>query len=525
MKINACNLIWLLMLAGYSCAQKPEANSEVESRAYDRHVELSWHPIADADNYVVYVRKEDGEYAKRAELSDTLYLDFVNDLGKNLGLHYKIEARTGESSRLVGEVAVETKTMSEEELLNMVQYYTFRYFWEGAEPNSGMARERIHIDGEYPQNDQNIVTTGGTGFGLFALLAGLERGWITAAEGLARFERIVDFLQQADRFHGIWPHWINGETGKVKPFGRDDDGADLVESAFLMQGLLAVREYYRDGTEREKSLADKIDNLWKDMQWDWHTQDGQNVLYWHWSPNFGWQKNFAIRGYDECLITYILAASSPTHSVPEQVYHEGWARSGNIQNESSAYGHPLPLSHNGSPEYGGPLFWAHYSYLGLNPKGLSDRYADYWEHNRNHSLINRQWCIENEAGYKGYGPDLWGLTASYSTNGYSAHRPGNDLGVISPTAALSSMPYTPEESMAVLKNLYYNYGEKTFGRYGFYDALSPEEAWYPQRYLAIDQGPVVAMIENYRSGLGWNLFMQAPEIKEGLKKLGFSFPE
>lgn len=525
MKLFAYCPIIMLLLAGYSCKQKAVSPNGIKSDAYDRHVELSWNPVEKAEKYEVYVRKEDGDYSKRAELSDTLYLDFVNDLGKNLGLQYKIEAVLEEGSRLIGEVAVETRTMSEEELLEMVQYYTFRYFWEGAEPNSGMARERIHMDGEYPQNDQNVVTTGGTGFGLFALLAGLEREWISQEEGLARFEKMINFLANADRFHGIWSHWIDGETGKVKPFGQDDDGADLVESAFLMQGLLAVREYYKQGNEREKALSDKIDVLWKEMQWDWHTQGGQDVLYWHWSPNFGWQKDFAIRGYDECLITYILAASSPTHSVSEQVYHQGWARGGTIQNESKAFGYALPLLHNGSPDYGGPLFWAHYSYLGLNPKGLKDKYADYWEHNVNHSLINRQWCLENEAGFKGYGADLWGLTASYSTIGYSAHRPGNDIGVISPTAALSSIPYTPKESMEVLKNLYYNYGEKTFGRYGFYDALSPEEDWYPERYLAIDQGPIVAMIENYRSGLGWKLFMQAPEIQEGLKKLGFTISE
>lgn len=522
MKSLTLLLIVLFAVSCQSGQQEARPANEIEAIGYDRHVELSWDPEEGSEKYAVYVRKEGGDYSKRIELSDTLYLDFVNDLGTNLGLTYKVEALLGDGSKTIGEVSVETRTMSDEELLDMVQFYTFRYFWEGAESNSGMARERIHMDGVYPQNDRHVVTTGGTGFGLFALLAGMERKWISEEQGLTRFEKMVDFLSSADRFHGIWSHWIHGESGKVKPFGQDDDGADLVESAFLMQGLLAVREYYRQGNEREQLLADKIDGLWKDMQWDWHTQGGEKVLYWHWSPNVGWQKDFAIRGYDECLITYILAASSPTHAISEEVYHQGWARGGAIQQDENAFGYELALRHNGSPEYGGPSFWAHYSYLGLNPNGLSDKYADYWEHNRNHTLINREWCLVNEQGYKGYGEDLWGLTSSYSTIGYSAHRPGNDLGVISPTAALSSMPYTPEESMKVLKNLYYNYGEKVFGRYGFYDALSPEEGWYPQQYLAIDQGPIVAMIENHRSGLGWKLFMQAPEISKGLEKLGFS---
>ena len=508
-----------------SCDNNPEPSKRIIVKGYDRHVELQWEPVEGAKSYAVFVKKEDNSYTERANVMDTIYMDFVNDLGTELELSYKVEAQLNEGTESLGEVTVATRSMTDEELLDMVQYYTFRYFWEGAEPNSGMARERVHMDGNYPQNDQNVVTTGGTGFGIFGLLAGIERNWVSKEEGIARFERIVDFLEKADRFHGVWPHWIHGESGKVKPFGNDDDGGDLVESAFLMQGLLAVREYYKNGTEREKQLAQKIDELWNSMEWNWYTQDGQDILYWHWSPNFGWQKNFGIKGYDECMITYVLAASSPTFSVPASVYHKGWARDGGIVNDTSAYGHDLPLKHNGSPEFGGPLFWSHYAYLGLNPKGLKDQYANYWEHNRNHTLINRQWCVNNEQGFKGYGEDLWGLTASYTVTGYAAHKPGNDLGVISPTAALSSIPYTPEESMAVIKNLYYNYGEKVFGRYGFYDALSPEKDWYPQRYLAIDQGPIVAMIENYRTGLGWELFMAAPEIQTGLEKLGFTISE
>ena len=185
----------------------------------------------------------------------------------------------------------------------------------------------------------------------------------------------------------------------------------------------------------------------------------------------------------------------------------------------------LSLNHDGSPEFGGPLFWAHYSYLGLDPRHLKDSYADYWHENVNQTLINWQWCIRNPDKYAGYNKDCWGLSASYSVNGYAAHSPGenNDLGVISPTAALSSFPYTPEQSMAALKYFYYTLGSKIWGIYGFYDAFSEQKNWYPKRYLAIDQGPVVIMIENYRSGLIWDLFMSSPEVKNGLQKLGFSF--
>ncbi len=414
----------------------------------------------------------------------------------------------------------------EEAMFTEVQRATFQYFWDGAEPNSGLARERFHTDNVYPQNDKNVVTSGGGGFGVMALLVGIERGFITREEGRQRLEKIVRFLETADRFHGVWPHWWNGETGKTKPFSRYDDGGDLVETSFMLQGLLCVRQYFQNGTAQEKELAVRVDKLWKEAEFDWY-RNGKNVLYWHWSPNHAWRMNFAVSGYNECLIMYVLAASSPTHAVPAEVYHEGWAKNGDINKNPAQYqGINLQMNHHNNEAAAGPLFWAHYSYLGLDPRGLKDKYADYWEHNKGHTLIHYNWCVNNPNGFKGYGPDSWGLTSSYSMKGYSGHAPTakRDLGVISPTAALSSFPYTPAESMAAMKNWYTTKKEKLFGIYGFYDAFSETENWYTPRYLAIDQGPIVVMMENYRSGLLWNLFMSCPEIKVGLKKLGFESP-
>ena len=268
---------------------------------------------------------------------------------------------------------------SEKDLMTRVQKQTFNYFWEGAEPVSGMARERIHMDGIYPQNDQDIVTTGGTGFGLMAILVGIERSFISREKALKRYQKIVNFLEKADRFHGAWPHWIHGKTGKVKPFSKKDDGGDLVETAFLMQGLLTVAEYFKDGNEADKQLVSDINELWREVEWDWYTRSGENVLYWHWSPNYGWEMDFPVKGYNECLIMYILAASSPTHSIEPEVYEEGWARGGAITNETVYYNLPTVLDHYAHVDDPvGPLFWAHYSYLGLNPSGLSDQYANYW---------------------------------------------------------------------------------------------------------------------------------------------------
>jgi len=433
---------------------------------------------------------------------------------------FSCQTRQAEQTQV--EVQTEVTPISDDSLLTLIEYKTFQYFWDGAEPTSGAARERYHEDNVYPDNDKHIITSGGTGFGVMAILVGIERKFITREQGYERLNKLVDWLGKADRFHGVWPHWLNGETGKVKPFSPNDDGGDLVETSYLLQGLLCVRQYFNDGNPREKELAAKIEKLWREVEFDWY-RNGKNVLYWHWSPKHQWKMNFPVEGYNECLIMYFLAAASPTHTVPAEVYHEGWARSGGMKNDSShvQYGYHLSLKHNGAQQYGGPLFWSHYSFLGLDPRNLKDRYANYWYHNVSHTLINYGYCVENPKHFEGYGPDCWGLTASYSIKGYAAHNPQEDLGVISPTAALSSFPYTPDKSMNMVRHLYEDLGDKVLGQYGFYDAFSEEYDWYLPRYLAIDQGPAVVMIENHRSGLLWKLFMSSPEVAVAKKKLGF----
>ena len=418
--------------------------------------------------------------------------------------------------------------LSEEALLDTVQKQTLKYFWDYAEPNSGMARERFHPDGNYPKNDAHVVTTGGSGFGLMGIVAGMERGFIPRDSAVARLDKIADFLAEAPRFHGAWSHWLNGETGEVQAFGEKDNGGDIVETSFLAQGFIVVREYLKNGSESEMAVASKYDELWKGIEWDWYTNN-KDGIYWHWSPVYEWEMDFMIEGYNECLITYVMAASSPDHAIDSKAYHDGWARSGNITTEKEAYGLPLILKHNTRGDKGGPLFWAHYSYLGLNPKGLSDKYANYWDLNVNHSLINYKYCQENPKEFETYGPNSWGLTASYTKRedggiGYTAHSPDNDRGVVSPTAAISSIPYTPEESLAAMRYFYSDLNDLLWGPAGFYDAFSLEgEKWVAPWYLAIDQGPMVVMIENYRSGLIWDLFMQAPEVQKGLEKLEFTY--
>ncbi len=416
-------------------------------------------------------------------------------------------------------------TIADEDLLNLTQRETFKYFWDFAESNSGCARERYHAND--PNHDAHTVATGGTGFGLMAILVAIERNFITREQAVERFTKMFNFLENADRFHGAWPHWIDGTNGSVKPFSTMDNGGDLVETAYLAQGLVCVKEYFKNGTVSEKAVANKADQLWKGIEWSWYTQN-QNVLYWHWSPNYDFSMNMQLKGYNEVLITYIMAAASPDYGISKEVYTNGWASNGGIKSTQITYGYPLLVKHNGDAIYGGPLFWAHYSYLGLNPHGLSDDYVNYWNVNVSHSKINYEYCVQNPKNYKAYGIDCWGLTASYTRTSdaglcYSAHKPTNDLGVISPTAAISSIPYTPEESMRALHYFYRN-KDKLLGPAGFYDAFSPEYGfWVSGTYLAIDQGPIISMIENYRTGLVWNLFMQNEDVQKGLQKLNFSY--
>jgi hypothetical protein len=403
--------------------------------------------------------------------------------------------------------------IADEALLDLVQRQTFKYFWDFGHPVSGLARER--------NSSGDLVTSGGSGFGIMTIVTAINRQFITRTEDLARLQKIVDFLKnKAQTFHGAFPHWLNGATGAVIPFSAKDNGADLVETSYLMQGLLTARQYFNGGDVAETGLRNDINTIWNGVEWSWFRKNNENVLYWHWSPTASWEINQQVRGWNEALITYVMAASSPTYSITKSVYDNGWAANGGIKNGNTFYGFVLPLG----PSLGGPLFFAHYSFLGINPTNLTDAYANYFTQNKNHTLINYNYCKANPKNYFGYSDSVWGLTASDIQSGYTASSPTNDVGVIAPTAALSSFPYTQVESMQALKFFYYKLGDKIWKEYGFVDAFSLHDPWFANSFLAIDQGPIIIMIENYRSSLLWNLFMSCPEVKSGMRNLGFQSP-
>ena len=427
------------------------------------------------------------------------------------------------------------KNISDSALLDIVQRQTFRYFWNFAHPVSGLARERSntvlaehywdYINEAYDEPNfsktpfgADACAIGGTGFGIMSTIVAVERGWVKRDSAVNRLIQIADFLINADCYHGIYPHFMNGRTGKTIKFDRLDDGADIVETSYLLMGFLCAREYFNKNIPREQYLCKRITQMWNTANWNWHT-NGENKLYWHWSPNNDFDMNFPVAGWNECLITYIMSASSPRHPISKETYNKTWVGNGGFKNGKSYYGIKLPL---GNYDMGGPLFFEQYTFLGIDPNGLVDSLGtNYEEQTRNHTLINRAYCIDNPKKFAGYGQNCWGLTAGDSFKGYVAHCPQEDFGVIQPTAALSSFPYTPEYSMQALKHFYHDLGDKLWTEYGFSDGFSESHNWYAKSHLAIDQGPIVVMIENYRSGLLWKLFMQIPDIQNGLKKLGF----
>lgn len=490
----------------------------VVSEGFDSHVEILWNPNPETSlNGYQIQRSVDGGnnwiIAAVVDKNTTRYIDWTRPLGNAINATYRISALNAANQPSAPSLPANasTRIFTDDELLDMVQEYTFRYFYDFAHPASGMALER--------NTSGDMVTSGGSGFGIMALTVGIERGFITREQGVERMQKILTFLEMADRFHGAWPHWMNGNTGKVVTFSEFDNGGDLVETAFLVQGLLVARQYFDQPAQDEQQIVSRITALWESVEWDWYSRNNSGALYWHWSPNYGWQMNMQVRGWNEASIVYMLAIASPTHAVPASYWNNGWAGMPYYTNGGSFYGYTLDVGW----DRGGPLFFAHYSFLGFDPRNIKDNFTNYFNLNRNHTLIHRAYSIHNPQSHTGYGPNCWGLTASDDPDGYTVHEPGagRDNGTISPTAALSSMPYTPQESIDALKHFYRELGNKTWGWMGFYDAFNQKRNWWATSYLAIDQGPIIGMIENHRSGLLWENFMANPEIAPMLTSIGF----
>lgn len=507
----------------------------LEARAYDQHVDLRWEPPADPDlAYLLIERSEDGQNFEPVGTQNPMFDRYTDFVGRSdATAHYRVLAinHAYRKSAPSETVFAATRALDDDELLTMVQEASFRYYWERAHPDAGMALECV-------PGDEHLIALGATGFGITALPVAVERGFVTREAAIAHLAKILAFLDRADRFHGVWPHFLDGRTGKVIPlFGPYDNGGDLVETSFLMQGLLAARQYFDRDTLAERDLRATITRLWEGVEWDWYRNPSDpDFLMWHWSPTDGWHINHPLAGWNETMITTLLAVASPTHPAPASIYASGWASQSeravryrqnwgqtiagdHYRNGHSYFGIELPVGVGP----GGPLFFTHYSFLGFDPRGWHDGFADYFDNNRRLSLINHRYCAANPGGYTGYSADCWGLTASDDHTGYLAHepRPAQDNGTITPTAALSAFPYTPEESMRALKHFYTAHGAALWGIYGFRDAINLTENYVSRIFMGLNQAPIAVMIENWRTGLPWRLFMANPEIIPALERIGF----
>jgi hypothetical protein len=487
---------------------------------HDCRIDLRWTPVSNSnlDGYNIYRSQYvGGPYIKLNPSFHTVSV-YSNFLGTNVLAYYYyvkpvISGAEGTASAIVSATPY---AMTDEQLLTSIQEATFRYFWDFGHPVSGMARER------FAPYDRETVTTGGSGFGIMSIVVGVERGFVTRQAAAERVLKIVRFLQDTTpRYHGAWSHWINGTTGASIPFDPDyGNSGDIVETSYMIQGMLTARQYFDSNDSIETEIRSRATQLYEGVEWDWYRRatetDGKH-LYWFWSPTTGWTGSFGFGGA-ETMIAYLLAIASPTHPIPASCYYDGFGGGGSYRNGSRYYGYTQWVS-----AYETPMFWTHYSFLGFDPRNKNDNYCNYFENSRNIALIDHAYCIANPKHYDDYNDLVWGLTASYTPWGYGAQAPGGpDNGTITPTAAISSMPYTPTESIAAMKHLYYNYGSSLWGPLGFYDAFNPTESWYCDDYLAIDQGTIVPMIENYRTGLCWNLFMANPEISPMLESIGWA---
>lgn len=507
--------------------------SVIDATGFAKHVDIRWKKSDDKNiHYINVLRSTDGITFYPVGIQQPYinrYSDYTGETGKKYFYKIAFVNKRYEESETSETVSASTREMTDEELLTMVQEASFRYYWEGAEVISGLSKENI-------PGRKNMIASGASGFGIMALIAGAERKFISRKEAVQRFTTIVNFLENAATFHGAFPHFINGPTGKVETFfGKRDNGADLVETSFLIQGLLAAREYFSVDDPAETMIRSRITAIWEKVEWSWFKQHPDSkFLYWHWSPDQAWVINHNLIGWNETMITYLLAIASPTHPVPASMYYSGWANQDSTgQQYRSAWSQTKDGSMytNGNSYFGikldvgvsngGPLFFTHYSFMGYDPHLITDKYCNYFTNNQNIANINLKYCIQNPKNYKGYGADAWGLTASDGPFNYSADEPviWQDHGKVAPTGAISSFPYTPEASMRALKNYYLKYGKFLWGEYGFKDAYDLTNNWCSGIYMGLNQAPMVVMIENYRSGLIWKLFMQNDDIKKGLEKL------
>jgi hypothetical protein len=427
--------------------------------------------------------------------------------------------------------------------LDTLEHRTFQWFWDLSDARTGLTPDR------WPT--RSFASVGAVGFALTAYPIGAERGWVTRAQAAERVLATLRFFWSAPQdstehgvtgYQGFFYHFLVPETGER----FKDVELSTIDTSLMLAGMLFCQSYFDRHNAAEDSIRSVAEAIYARVDWNWAQPRPPSVSL-GWTPKGG-HLEWDWRGYNEAMILQILALGSTTHAVEPAIW-AAWCS--NYQ-----WGTFLGKEHVGFA----PLFGHQYSQVWIDFRGIQDEYMrgkgiDYFENSRRATLAQRAYAVENPGGWAGYGVRLWGLSAcdgpldgkvtihgvqrefhTYTARGASFVRIEDD-GTVTPTAAAGSIAFVPEVVIPTLMAMRDDYGPQLFGRYGFLDAVNPTLrvpakvpygvidttlAWFDTDYLGIDQGPIVAMIENYRSGLVWRTMRRNPHIVRGLKRAGFT---
>jgi hypothetical protein len=445
-----------------------------------------------------------------------LYSDYIGEAGQQY--FYRVRnVRLSKAGQVVDSgdwsdvVSAVSLPFERNGFVSEVQEAAVRFYFEEAHPVSGLSQE-----GAPGWGDTSAV--GSTGMGMANIIVGVHRGFVTREQGVALALKMLRFLdQKTETQAGAFAHWMDGTTGAARKFGSNGTAADLVETSFLIQGAILLREYFNGSSAEEREIGAIATRLAAEVQWPQFMVDQPTgpVMMWHWDSVVG-PGELPIRGFHEGMMPYILGIGSQTYPIPAKSFYTGWYHP---QHQLGTTRTDFGIEHGLGRGIGWPLFFAHYSHIGFDPRVIRYKGKTYFEHFVDATKVHEAYARSRASEFKGY-DTVWGLAASTSPDGYKAHRPGkDDSGTIATTAALSSMPYLPDAVLNCMESMYLDYGSRIWGCYGFYNAFNPTRDWVGEKYIGIELGPIAPMIENHRSGLLWRLFMQAPEVQRALERL------
>ena len=405
--------------------------------------------------------------------------------------------------------------LTTEALLDTLQHTAFDYFWNEANPTNGLIKDRSTLS--------SPCSIASLGFGLSAICIGIDHGWVSRDDGRARIRTALQTLWTKPQgnalsgtigYKGLYYHFLD-MPGALRTW---DCELSTIDTALLFAGIIDAKQYFDTADPVDVEVRALADSIYYRADWEFMRNFAPSI-YMGWKPGTGFSTFGQWIGYNEAMILFILALGSPTHPVPATT----WTAWTSGYNWSTQYGQTYVIFP--------PLFGHQYSHCWIDFRSIYDTYManrgiTYFENSRRATLAQRAYCIANPSGRVGYGANQWGLTASDGPTGYNARGAPpsqNDDGTISPTAVGGAVPFAPEVAIPALHHLYDTYGPQLFSTYGFRDAfnLTVNPDWYDTDYIGIDQGPIIVMIENYRTGKVWQRFMANPDIQRGLQRAGF----